>query len=394
MTGIPSKQELLRRTERLFKLLGKHEFDTALIIGKINQYYLTGTLQDGVLALKKNGDISFFVRKSYERARLESPMDFLRPMSGYRDMLGFLGANLGITLMETNLVPLIAINRLKKYFDIERINPLERILSELRAVKSEFELELMRESGRQHKVLLEEIVPGLLREGMSEVDLLAGIFEKMLKLGHHGVSRFSMFQMEMPVGQIGFGENSIYPTNFDGPGGMLGMCPAVPLIGSRSRTLKPGDLVFVDAGYGYMGYHTDKTQVYSFKSAPAPEVIEIHRACMGIQRKIAERLVPGAVPSEIYNNIYASLPECLSRHFMGYSESVKFLGHGVGLEIDELPVIAKGFDKPLEENTAVALEPKCGVSGVGTVGVEDTYIVKPGGGICLTGGGRDILVVA
>ena len=237
MTGIPSKQELLRRTERLFKLLGRHEFDTALIIGKINQYYLTGTLQDGVLALKKNGDISFFVRKSYERARLESPMDFLRPMSGYRDMLGFLGANLGITLMETNLVPLIAINRLKKYFDIERINPLEGILSELRAVKSEFELELMRESGRQHKVLLEEIVPGLLREGMSEVDLLAGIFEKMLKLGHHGKSRFSMFQMEMPVGQIGFGENSIYRQTSTAPAVCSARAPPYRLSAAGSERL-------------------------------------------------------------------------------------------------------------------------------------------------------------
>jgi Xaa-Pro aminopeptidase len=71
----------------------------------------------------------------------------------------------------------------------------------------------------------------------------------------------------------------------------------------------------------------------------------------------------------------------------------KFLGHGVGLFVDEVPVIANGFDKPLEKNTVIALEPKKGIEGVGVVGVEDTYVVEEQGGRCITGGGRDIIVV-
>jgi Xaa-Pro aminopeptidase len=81
--------------------------------------------------------------------------------------------------------------------------------------------------------------------------------------------------------------------------------------------------------------------------------------------------------------------------FMGVDKRhrVKFLGHGVGLHIDEFPVIARGFDEPLEENMVLALEPKKAVPGIGMAAVEDTYVVTPEGGRCVTGGGRDIIVV-
>ncbi|MBC8157037.1 M24 family metallopeptidase, partial [Armatimonadetes bacterium] len=123
------------------------------------------------------------------------------------------------------------------------------------------------------------------------------------------------------------------------------------------------------------------------------EVVKIHNACIDVQKKTASLLLPNKVPSEIYNEIMKNLPQELSQHFMGYGESVKFLGHGVGLQIDELPVIANGFNAPLKENMVIALEPKCGISGVGTVGVEETYVVKSSGAVCLTGGAREIIVV-
>jgi Xaa-Pro aminopeptidase len=241
--------------------------------------------------------------------------------------------------------------------------------------------------------LLEDIVPQILKEGMSETDLNAELYSNMVKLGYQGVSRFSMPQMEMNFGQIGFGDNSIYPTNFDGPGGMLGLCPAVPIIGCRDRHLKKGDLVFVDIGYGIYGYHSDKTQVYSFGRRPDNEVIKIHKACIDVINRTAELLTVNSIPAEIYKHIMSNLPDALSQNFMGYNESVKFLGHGVGLHIDEMPVIANGFNSPLAENMVIALEPKCGIKGVGTVGVEETFVVKKSGPVCITGGAREIIVV-
>jgi len=395
MTANPLKQELENRIDSLRKALIDVDpgFDTALVTGRVNQYYFTGTMQDGLLVVKRDGGAYYFVRRSLERALDECPLDIVYPMMSYRDMVGIVPTNFGNTYIETESVPIAMLGRLQKYFKMDKINPLDRIIFAQRAIKSPRELELIRQSGRQHLQLLEEIAPSLLREGISEAEFQGELFAAMIKLGYQGVSRFSIFQTEMVVGQLGFGENSVYPTSFDGPGGMKGMNAASPAIGSRKRRLKKGDLVFVDIGYGVGGYHSDKTQVYSFGAPPEAEIVKIHRACIEVERRCAAMLVAGAIPSQIYAKIMDNLPEGLSEGFMGYPKGVCFLGHGVGLHIDEPPAIAKGFDTPLAENMVIALEPKCGIPGVGTVGVEDTYIITAGGSECVTGGGRDIMTV-
>jgi Xaa-Pro aminopeptidase len=62
----------------------------------------------------------------------------------------------------------------------------------------------------------------------------------------------------------------------------------------------------------------------------------------------------------------------------------RFVGHGVGLELDELPVLASGFDAPLREGQTVALEPKFVFPDLGAVGIENTWAVAPGGGVRIT----------
>jgi Xaa-Pro aminopeptidase len=369
-------------------------FDTALIVGRVNQYYLTGTMQDGILVLRSDGGARFYVRKSFERARIESPLPHIVKMAGYRDMLADLPEDLGRTYVETEIMPLAMLERIRKYLKPSAILPLDRVILGLRSIKDPQELAYVEESGRQHRALMERVIPNLLREGMSETDLAVEVYAAMVKGGHHGLSRFGMFQMEMVIGQIGFGENSIYPTNFDGPGGMLGLHPAVPILGSRERLLKKGDIVFADVGYGVLGYHSDKTQVYCFGAEPPDRAAEIHEACRGVLRRALALAKPGAAASEVYKGALADLPEALSLHFMGYgSESVKFLGHGVGLQIDEQPVIMAGNEAPLREGMVIALEPKCGIDGIGMVGVEESYVITASGPRCITGGDQGIVVV-
>ncbi|NLW88283.1 MAG: aminopeptidase P family protein [Clostridiaceae bacterium] len=370
------------------------EYDTVLIIGRVNQYYYTGTMQDGILVLRKDGSMFFFVRKSYERAKIESPFEPIIRISTYRDILAFLPEDLGKVCVETEAVPVAMLDRIRKYFRMDGILPLDRVIATQRAVKGSEELGMIHESGRRHADIMEHTVPAILREGMSETDFAAELYAEMIKKGHHGVSRFSMFQMEIIIGQFGFGETSLYPTNFDGPGGMKGMSPVVPILGDRERILKKGDMVFVDVGFGYMGYHSDKTQVYSFGAEPSDLAVRTHRACIDVMNQVVSGIRPGAIPADIYISSTANLPEELSEHFMGYNgEKVKFLGHGVGLFVDELPIIAGGYKEPLRENMVIAIEPKCGIEGVGTVGVEETYVVTKNGAECLTGGPKDIVTV-
>jgi Xaa-Pro aminopeptidase len=235
----------------------------------------------------------------------------------------------------------------------------------------------------------------MLHEGMAETEFFGELANAMYRLDFQGLVRFHQDQVEFDTAQAGFGTNALCPANFDGPGGGRGNSAAAPLTADGKRRLKPGDPVFLDTGFSIKGYHSDKTQVYMFGAEPPAELTAAHRLCLDILHRTAERLRPGEIPSKIYQDIMASLSPTELDCFMGVDNAhrVKFLGHGVGLTIDELPVIAKGFDEPLEENMVIALEPKKGVPGIGMAGVEETFIVTPNGGECITGGGREIVQI-
>ncbi|NLA38272.1 MAG: aminopeptidase P family protein, partial [Methanomicrobiales archaeon] len=167
-----------------------------------------------------------------------------------------------------------------------------------------------------------------------------------------------------------------------------------PVLGNHARRLEAGDLVFIDCACGVQGYHTDKTMTYAFGRPLPGEAIEAHLRCVEIQDETAALLRPGTRPSEVYETIIEGLEPEFLENFMGFGDHrVSFLGHGVGLQVDEMPVIARGFDEPLEEGMVIALEPKKGVSGVGMVGTENTFVVTRGGGRSITGANPGLIPV-
>ena len=365
-----------------------------MVLSKVNMYYLTGTMQDGLLLIPRDGKAVLWVRRSYERALDESVFPDIRPMDSYRDAAAVFGEIPAEVWLEAETVPLAMYARIRKYFPFDSFRALDPHIAAVRAVKSAYELDLMRRSGEIHRRVLEETVPGMLREGVSEAEFAAELYGALVREGHHGVARFSMFDTDVGMGQIGFGTSSIYPTFFNGPGGNRGLNPAAPFLGSGERRLAPGDLVFVDIGCGVEGYHTDKTLTYVFKGKLPDETVTLHRRCLDIEQRIASMLVPGETPSHIYKTVLSELDAEFLKNFMGFgNRRVKFLGHGIGLHIDELPVLAEGFGEPLECGMAFAVEPKRGVAGVGMVGVENTYLVAPGGGECITGRGPGLVPV-
>jgi len=390
------QNELNDRMQRLVRQMDKDcpGWQYAIVVSKNNLYYLTGTRQEGMLIITAGGDPVFWVRRSYERACNESYFPRIMPMISFRDAAAYHKIQqYKRVYVEAEVMPLAYLERLRKYFPFEEVRPMDLQLAKVRSVKSAYELQQMRRSGEIHQRVLEEQAPKLFREGMSEVELVGELYRLLLQEGHHGVTRFNMFDTELGLGQLGFGVASLYPTSFDGPGGNYGS-PATPFMGSRDNRLRKGDLIFLDVACGYNGYHTDKTMTYMFDQPPGDTVIDIHKRCVEIQYRIAERLKPGTVLSQLYEEIMASLDEDFLAHFMGFgNRTIKFLGHGIGLTIDEWPVIARGFDEPIVENMVFAVEPKKGIPGVGMVGIENTFVVTPAGGECITGNHPGLLLV-
>lgn len=370
------------------------DWELAVIFSKINLYYLTGTMQDGILFIPRDEEPIFWVRRSYERALEESLFTNIKPMSSFRDAASSFTVLPDTVYLETEILPLALYQRFHKHFPFKNFKSMDKSVNSARMIKSEYELSCMRRAGEIQRHVLEDLVPDMLKVGMSEMDLAGEVFQVMVSEGHDGVTRFGMFETEIVLGQLGFGESSIYPSYFNGPGGNYGLSPAVPTLGSRDRKLGKGDLVFLDVGCSFEGYNTDKTMTYMFGDSLPEYAVEIHNECVALQDSMVSMLKPGVTPSYIYNSIMDNLSDDFLVNFMGYgNRRVNFLGHGIGLLIDEQPVIAKGFDDPLVDGMVFALEPKKGVKDVGMVGIENTFIVTPNGGVSITGNNPGLIPV-
>lgn len=381
------KEELNSRMDRLrMKMEKEHPgWQMVFIHHKVNMYYLTGTMQEGLLVIRPK-DAILWVRRSFERGRKESVLADIRPMHSFRTVAEFYGKDLTEVWLETNWATYDWLQMLHKYFTIEKILSIHPIMQDLRLRKSHYEISCMKKAGEIHRQVMEEVTPKLLREDISEAELGIEIYREMVLRGGHGIVRFNMPLGEDIIGLVSFGKSGLVTTAFNGPGGTAGTCVAVQSLGSASRRLKPNRVVYFDIASGWEGYHTDKSIVYYFGNLTQnPRGAEIRRTnnfCVELEQKIASMLVPGAVLEEIYQSIIPLIPEEYQKSFMNGG---KFLGHSIGLTMDEAPVIAKGFSTVLQENMTFAVEPKIALSGVGMVGTENTYVVTPQGGISLSG---------
>ena len=391
--GTELADRIRRFRERMDRM--QPDWEMAVFFGKINLYYLTGTIQDGMLIVPRDGPEEFWVRRSFARACIESDFPVIRQMASFRDAGKGIARVPETVHIETGIVPVGLWELFRKHFPVRAAGSLDAEVAMTRAKKSPYEIALLRRAGEIHRTVLEDDVPGILREGMSEAAFASAVYERMVSLGHQGIVRFGSFNTEIEVGQVAFGENSLYPTYFNGPGGCRGMGPAAPVLGDPEQTLKRGDFVFIDNACMVGGYQTDKTMNYVFCGSIPREAEEMHDRCVALMEEMASMLVPGAVPSTIYASIMGSQDPGFLEHFMGHAEpKVRFLGHGVGLVVDEPPVIAMGFDEPLEEGMAIALEPKYAVPGLGLVGIENTYLVTCRGGESITGSHPGLIPVS
>jgi Xaa-Pro aminopeptidase len=203
MTKIPIT-ELTDRMQRFHACLDAENpnWELAALFGRVNQYYFTGTMQDGILLIPRDGPAVFCVRRSYERACAESLFPDLRPMKGFRDAAPVVPGRREVIHVDTEVVPWALLGRFRKYFPCQDVASLDRPLARLRAVKSPYELALLERAGASHRQVLEEGVPALLREGVSEAEFGCDLFSLMVRAGHQGTVRFGMFGVDIAVGQL------------------------------------------------------------------------------------------------------------------------------------------------------------------------------------------------
>ncbi|MGC9514472.1 M24 family metallopeptidase [Methanocrinis sp.] len=382
------KSEIDSRTKRLQSRM--EDLAGAILFQSVDMLYFSGTAQEGLVYVPADpgAEPVVMVRKSLERAREESPLE-VAPLRSLRNLKADLGVPEGARIgLELDVLPFNNYARVERALgDAVLVDVSERI-RHVRSVKSEFEIRLIREAARMLDAGIGS-VPEHLREGMAEIELAAQVEAEMRRMGHQGSLRFRRFNQELPMGHLMAGPNAAYPSCVASPTGGVGPSLLQPQ-GPGFRKIRRGEPILVDYGGVYNGYTADETRIFSI--GPLPEELEdAHMAALEVERAAAEALRPGSSGRRVYEISEARGEELGYKDHLGGPVGAKcgFVGHGVGLEIDEIPVLGP-VDHEILPNMTVAIEPKMIYPGVGVVGIEDTLLTTDEGPERLTGLSQEI----
>lgn len=373
----PSEQEL--RLSRLRRLMDENGTRAMLVRDNANIYYLTGRVFSGYI---------------YIDTAARTPVCFVRRPNHLRgtNVIGIrkpeeIGAHLldaGIETytdcaLELDSLSFSSASRLSKALGVDAA-PLKNaspLLRRCRAVKTEFELDLIRQSGIRQTDVYNRI-PRLYREGMSDFELQIEIERESRLKGCLGQFRISGDEMELYMGSILTGDNADTPSPYDFAMGGGGMDPSLP-VGADGTIIRPGFPVMVDVNGNYTGYMTDMTRCYIAGDTPS-EATRANALSIAICDELAKMGQPGASASSLYERALEMAREAgMEAYFMGHRSHAGFVGHGVGIEVNELPVLSPRSKDILEAGNVIAIEPKFVLPGIGAVGIENTYIVRGGG---------------
>ena len=383
--GFVPREELERRTARFQAALGHAGIDLALIVQNADLFYLTGTIQQGQLLVRAEGEPVFLVRKDPDRARVESAVKDIRPVGSLREVpavLAGLGIGEGATVgMELDVLPVNTFRRYEALFPGAAIKDCSQIIRTVRSVRSAYELAFTAEAAcivdAGYQAAIEH-----LRAGITELELSAECEAAMRRVGNSNV-KMRQFNEDWPFGNVAAGPHAGLAGYSGNPLSSGGVSPAIGA-GSGWRPTGSGEPVVVDLVSFAGGYLCDQTRVISLGPLPA-DLAEGQLLCLGVQDVIREAARAGAVCGDVYKQANEWMTDRLATtgldaYFMGApNNQAPYVGHGVGLELDELPVLARGFKMVLEEDQVVACEPKLIFPGRGVVGVENTWRVTAGG---------------
>jgi Xaa-Pro aminopeptidase len=373
MKKIP-KNEITSRCENLRNCLAGNGVDFCLILQNISRFYFSGTMQDGVLLLHKDHEPVLFVKRTLERAKRESPVKLIKGFNGIGEIQAYIhdhNLKSSVIGLEMDILPAKMYQSFLSLFPEARFVDISMDIRSIRAVKSKYEISCLIEGGRK----LDSVFLKLKAEfdpGITELELHMKLNELFLEEGSSLIVRARRFNMEVFPSTVLSGASASLHSMMDSPsGGGEGICTAYPF-GAGFKNLGKGEPVLIDVAFNNEGYIVDCTRIFSIGSLDQA-FIKAHGVSMDIHRMFTEKIVSQKTVSEICTDIHRYVEkQGLSGEFMG---GANFIGHGVGLELDELPIINSRFESRLIEGMVVAFEPKF-VFENGCVGFEDTYYIE------------------
>lgn len=380
--------ELKLRRDKIRYLMAQKGIDAALIACNVNLLYTYGEIVSGYLYLPLHSPALLFVKRPNNISG--EHIFSIRKPEQIIDLLKENGLPMPAKLMlEGNELSYAEYIRLSALFPEAEVVNGTSIIREARSIKTSMEIEFFRRSGKLHAKAYSKI-PEVYRPGMTDRELSIEV-ERLMRLeGCLGIFRIFGRSMEIFMGSVLTGDNAAAPSPYDFALGGEGLDPSLP-VGMNGTRLKEGQSVMVDIGGNFYGYMCDMSRVFSIGKL-SNEAYAAHQVCLEVQEKIASVAAPGVPCEDLYNMAIDIVTRAgFADRFMGISQQARFIGHGIGLEINEAPVLAPRMKQELQPGMVFALEPKIVLPQVGPVGIENSWFVTESGIEKLTVCNEDII---
>lgn len=362
--------------DRIQQAMKQINADGCLLTVDVNLYYTTGRIYSGYFYLPAEGAPWFFIKRP--NGLSGNQVEYIRKPEQMPELFAAHGLKMPEKLLlEADELTYNDYVRLQNVFNPKETANATSLIRTLREIKTPWEISLFRISAKQHAKTYAEI-PECFRPGMTDLEFQYEIEKRMRKNGSIGLFRAFGANMDIFMGSILAGENAETPSPFDfalGGGGIDASCP----LGANGTLLKEGTAIMVDMAGNYTSYMTDMTRVFAVGRL-TDLAYRAHETSRFIQSEIENVARPGTACAELYN-IAEKIAgnEGLLPYFMGTKQQAKFVGHGIGIQINELPVLTPRSKEVLAPNMVFALEPKFVIPGVGAVGIENSFLVTENG---------------
>jgi Xaa-Pro aminopeptidase len=387
-------EEIQTRIERLQSYLKNEGVESCLILQNVDLFYFSGTIQRSYLYIPSEGDSLLMVQKDFDRARKESPLKNIIPIERPKAISSVLKKEGGLKRIgiECDVVPVSQLKQLEKMFPHSEFVDVSKAIKQVRMIKSSYEIDQLRCSAKILDQVF-EYAKRVLKPGMTEIEAESHLIKLGRLRGHQGLTRMRAWNQDMINACVLSGNSGSVLTHLDvsviGPG----ISPAFPQ-GSSFNPIGRDVPIQIDFSIAYNGYITDGARTYVIGSLPQ-ELQEAYGAALEIRDEMEKTAKPGVPCSQLYHlSSQIVKKKGLEDYFIGTKKNqAPFVGHGIGLEIDELPLLAKGFPQPLAIGMVFAFEPKFIFPGIGAVALEDDYAVTEKGVEKLTFSDDRIIVI-
>ena len=383
--------ELVARQARTAAALSATGVESILVHDPVDLYWLTGGRQAGafLLGAQDSGiEAVHWVRNSVDRARWEAGEgDSPHEIENHPRTKELADA---VRARGCSSAPQLQLSRIPhsqgSFFQgiLGEAGDCTQLLWNLRETKSEWEAEQMRTSGQINSWMFEAIYDEG-GEGIAEIELAAAADSVSRAAGFGGHIMMRKWPMNCDRVVIAAGHSGAVPTYFDSAVGGTGPHPMASL-GAGFHRIKPGEPVLVDIVHCHRGYVSDCTRMFSVGPLDAEWMERLDRMAE-VKDSVVGSLAKGDTCESAWEAGVKIVRECgLDGHLMGMPpEQARFLGHSIGLHLDETPVVARGFPRPLLVGGTMAIEPKV-IFSDGAIGVEDSWLRTDDGMECLTAG--------